>query len=84
MAGRWEDASAQLKKADEIMIQTVMDGGYLAYDADEFEYSLSKEEKEDVLQNIGDGPSRCLLSYMNRRDNTAPSNWDGYRPLTSK
>ena len=84
LAGRWKDASAQLKKADEIMIQTVMDGGYLAYDADEFEYSLSREEKEHIYSKIGDGPSRCLLAYVNKRNETAPDNWDGYRPLTSK
>lgn len=84
LAGRWKDARIQLKKADEIMIKTVMDGGYLAYDADEFEYSLSKEEKEDIRNKIGDGPSRCILAYMKRRGDTAPPGWEGYRPLTSK
>ena len=32
----------------------------------------------------GDGPSLTLLSYMRARDWICPSNWDGYRPLTSK
>jgi class 3 adenylate cyclase len=32
----------------------------------------------------GDGPSRTLLNYMKNRDFTAPSDWNGYRPLTSK
>lgn len=32
----------------------------------------------------GDGPSRVILNYMNNRNNTAPADWKGYRPLTSK
>jgi hypothetical protein len=32
----------------------------------------------------GDGPSQTLLSYMQARDWKCPSDWDGYRPLTSK
>lgn len=32
----------------------------------------------------GDGPSRVILNYMANRDNTAPKDWKGYRPLTSK
>jgi len=32
----------------------------------------------------GDGPSRVILNYMANRNNTAPSDWKGYRPLTSK
>jgi len=32
----------------------------------------------------GDGPSRVILNYMANRDNQAPKDWKGYRPLTSK
>ncbi len=32
----------------------------------------------------GDGPSRTLLDYMQARNWKCPSDWDGYRPLTSK
>lgn len=32
----------------------------------------------------GDGPSQTLISYMANRNNTAPKDWKGYRPLTSK
>ena len=32
----------------------------------------------------GDGPCQTLLEYMGERDWTAPGDWEGYRPLTSK
>lgn len=32
----------------------------------------------------GDGPSQTLLSFMSARNWTCPSDWAGYRPLTSK
>lgn len=32
----------------------------------------------------GDGPSLTLLAYMEERQWTAPADWQGYRPLTSK
>jgi hypothetical protein len=32
----------------------------------------------------GDGPCLTLLEYMEERNWTAPSDWQGYRPLTSK
>lgn len=32
----------------------------------------------------GDGPSRVILGYMENRQWTAPKDWKGYRPLTSK
>ena len=32
----------------------------------------------------GDGPSQTLLAYMKARGWKCPSDWNGYRPLTSK
>ena len=32
----------------------------------------------------GDGPSQTLLSYMQARNWICPTDWNGYRPLTSK
>eukprot|EP00957_Ditylum_brightwellii_P050995 3867209-Ditylum_brightwellii.AAC.1 len=34
--------------------------------------------------SIGDGPSQTILNYMRNRSWTCPSEWKGYRPLTSK
>jgi len=40
-------------------------------------------KKIDSFEN-GDGPSLVLLNYMANRDWTAPKDWKGFRPLTSK
>lgn len=32
----------------------------------------------------GDGPSRTILKYMEAKNFECPSDWQGYRPLTSK
>lgn len=37
-----------------------------------------------VPESEGDGPCLTLLEYMEERNWTAPSDWQGYRPLTSK
>ena len=40
----------------------------------------------DMLNKDGytDGPSKVLINYISNRDKTAPDDWQGYRPLTSK
>ena len=40
--------------------------------------------KSMVPNADGDGPSLTLLEYMEERQFTPPSNWKGFRPLTSK
>lgn len=46
------------------------------------------EECDKMMRNVsgldGDGPSKTLLSYMEERNWTAPADWAGFRPLTSK
>merc|ERR1711871_1508117 len=46
------------------------------------------EECDQLMAEVegfsGDGPSRVILNYMKNRDYTAPKDWKGYRPLTSK
>ena len=40
--------------------------------------------KECLLINKDDGPTNALNNYINKHKNAAPSNWKGYRELTSK
>jgi hypothetical protein len=46
------------------------------------------EESNELMKKVPgfscDGPSATLLEYMNARDWKAPSDWAGFRPLTSK
>jgi hypothetical protein len=39
---------------------------------------------DDERLVLGDGPTHTLMSYMRERQFTAPSDWMGFRPLTSK
>ena len=49
-------------------------------------------EKSDLIMKenpyiggiYGDGPAQTLLKYMSSYDYISPSNWQGFRPLTSK
>lgn len=43
---------------------------------------MSFTDEEKVV--LGDGPCQTLLSYMKDREYTAPADWKGFRPLTSK
>eukprot|EP00605_Chrysophyceae_sp_TOSAG23-4_P000252 GSChrysophyteH1.ASY1.ANO1.289.1 assembled CDS len=47
------------------------------------------EKANKMMQRIaptlgGDGPCLTLLNYMKERDNKAPKDWAGFRPLTAK
>ena len=45
----------------------------------------SNQMMKDMVPHFdGDGPSLTLLEYMEERNFIAPSNWKGFRPLTSK
>lgn len=84
LKGEWKEAVKYLKRADDILIETMLESGYLAYDAEELKSMRTDEEIRRLKDEIGDGPSRCLISYMERRGCIAPQSWQGYRPLTSK
>ena len=90
LAGRWDKAIESLKRANNLMIETVLDEGCIEYEIEgiDMERLLDENDKdEEVLRLrkvLGDGPSMCLLSFMQNRGGIAPKDWDGYRPLTSK
>mmetsp|Transcript_26117 Transcript_26117/g.57205 ORF Transcript_26117/g.57205 Transcript_26117/m.57205 type:complete len:611 (+) Transcript_26117:149-1981(+) len=89
LAGKWEDAYSTFKKADRIMIQTVVEEGYIEVDIEDLEDRIfdEKDKKEDIVklrQEFGDGASRTLMNYIKRRNLKAPNDWDGVRQLFSK
>mmetsp|Transcript_36058 Transcript_36058/g.53794 ORF Transcript_36058/g.53794 Transcript_36058/m.53794 type:complete len:1410 (-) Transcript_36058:375-4604(-) len=84
LAGKWPSAIIYLKAADEIMVQNIIDQGY-------FDDELNDDNPEgievlevNVRNEMGDGPSRRLISVMEQEEGIAPPDWKGYRPLTSK
>jgi len=90
LAGNWEAAIATLREADDMMITTVIEEGFLDYNPDEeidgriFDRQNSDDEIVRLRNEMGDGASRCLINYMERRKAIPSKDWNGVRPLTSK
>ncbi len=90
LAGKWDDAIATLREADDMMITTVLEEGFVEYNPDEgideriFDRNNSDYEIMNMRNELGDGACRCLINYMERRKGIPSKNWDGVRPLTSK
>mmetsp|Transcript_46118 Transcript_46118/g.55529 ORF Transcript_46118/g.55529 Transcript_46118/m.55529 type:complete len:352 (-) Transcript_46118:37-1092(-) len=86
LAGNWDAAFRHLEKADEIMVETIIESGYLGSSGNGDESDV----EDDSQSELGDGPSKALMAYIKReglRDRgrlVAPKAWGGYRPLTSK
>ncbi len=70
--------------------QTAFTEGIKIYlDGDWPTAKIHLEKANKMMQRItpslgGDGPCLTLLNYMEEREFTAPSDWAGFRPLTSK
>jgi Adenylate and Guanylate cyclase catalytic domain len=89
LGGNWKDAYDNFQAADSIMIEKVLDDGYLEIDLDEMEDRIFDREdtEEDVVRlrnELGDGACRTLMNFMKRRNLTPPRDWDAVRQLFSK
>jgi hypothetical protein len=89
LSGNWQQAVEFLSDADNMMIQAVLEEGYVDYDHDELENLIYDRKSDDeevrrIRQEFGDGACKCLIQYMERRNCQAPLNWKGVRHLMSK
>ena len=89
LEGKWDLACKTLGEADNIMIRTVLEEGYIDLDNENMEDQLFDENCDDeevirVRNSFGDGACRCLIQYMTRRNCEPPSDWHGVRQLMSK
>ena len=89
LAGQWKEAYKNFEAADDMMIKTVLEDGYLEYDIEELEGRIDNknDQSEDILQvrkELGDGPCRALMAYMEKRNFQCPKDWDSVRQLFSK
>ena len=93
LAGDWTDAYQSFEEADEIMIRTVLEEGYIEIADEEMletleDRILDKTDKGDdvvkLREEFGDGACRTLMKYIERRNFEAPTDWDGVRQLFSK
>jgi len=87
LAGDWKLAIRHLERANEIMVETALEEGYL----EEAFYSLQLRACEDSLAaeeelklHNGDGPSILILIFTRQHEGIAPKSWDGWHPLTRK
>ena len=89
LAGDWKEAIEVLKEADVMMITNVLEEGYIDYNPDEidgriFDRRNNTDEMTRLRAELGDGPCKCLIAFMEKRNATPPDDWRGVRPLTSK
>jgi hypothetical protein len=92
LGGKWSQAYESFKKADNIMIRTVVEEGYIEIidmDQDDLERRIYNEDdqREDIVKirhEFGDGACRTLMNYIERRNFSAPDDWDAVRQLFSK
>ena len=85
--GDWEKALPLLEQANEIMVETALEEGYLE---DQFEALQmqsgddAKAAEEELKRLNGDGPSLYLIAFMKSLGGKAPDDWEGWHPLTRK
>ena len=89
LSGDWTKALKILEGANEIMVETVMNQGYIQDELNELQNRVSEGDDVRAAENelrteTGDGPCRRLIAYMESEGGVPPESWKGYRPLTSK
>lgn len=89
LAGNWKAASETLRDADDLMIQCILEEGYIDYKLEDiaddlFDRRNSSDEVTRIRSEFGDGACKCLIGFMERRKCIPPPDWTGVRPLTSK
>lgn len=68
----------QLDLANEIMVETAMEEGYLHDEMDD-----TPDRKELYRTEAADGPCKCLINFMKSQGGDAPPQWAGWHPLGS-
>jgi class 3 adenylate cyclase len=87
--GKWKLSIEVLKDADELMMETVLESGYIDYDdIDDLNQVLNRNNRSEEVQRarneLGDGACKSLIQYMARRNGVSPADWRGVRALMSK
>jgi len=72
-----------LKKTKSDIFYQYFEDGFGDYIDGEWKDAAQNLEKARYLDK-SDGPTKTILDYIKKLDYKAPSNWDGYRVLTSK
>jgi hypothetical protein len=78
LSGDWPEALAKFEHANEIMIDTALEEGYLQ---DGIYVNLDRTE---IKREYSDGPTNYLMNFMKSKGGVAPKGWNGWHPLLSK
>jgi len=87
LAGDWKTAIEKLEQANNTMFETAVEEGYLEDEFDGLEIYAGQDftrAADDLKRDNGDGPSIYLINYMKSNNGIAPSDWEGWHPLTRK
>ncbi|GKY91720.1 hypothetical protein MPSEU_000143800 [Mayamaea pseudoterrestris] len=85
--GDWEKALPLLERANEIMVETALEEGYLEDQFEALEMQSGDDAKaaeEELKRMNGDGPSLYLVAFIKSFGGKAPDDWEGWHPLTRK
>ena len=87
LAGDWPLATKRLEQANEIMVETAFEEGYLEDEIDQLQMQMGEDAQaaaEELKRENGDGPSLYLLNFIKSHGGKAPKNWEGWHPLMRK
>lgn len=89
LEGNWDEAIRKFLKSETLMFEAVVDQGFVEYmNEDLGEYGKitcsTRDEIDQLKEEYGDGASRCLIQFMQKRDGVPPADWHGVRHLMSK
>jgi len=87
LSGDWPKAIVRLERANEIMVETALEQGYLEDEFEALQAQMGHDAKgaeEELKRENGDGPSLFLVGFIKNQGGVAPKGWDGWHPLTRK
>lgn len=86
LLGDWPRAIKKLEKANELMVETSMEGGYFDDEVDRLQitHEEDKAAEEELKRLNGDGPSQYLIKFMKSHGGLAPRKWPGWHALAQK
>jgi hypothetical protein len=86
--GSFEDAVKSFRLANELMIESVIDEGKIPNVSALGSKLLDPDSIDDDVQYLrkefGDGPCQTLIAFIESKNFKAPTDWQGFRKLTSK
>eukprot|EP00523_Entomoneis_sp_CCMP467_P008375 CAMPEP_0168730186 /NCGR_PEP_ID=MMETSP0724-20121128/6603_1 /TAXON_ID=265536 /ORGANISM="Amphiprora sp., Strain CCMP467" /LENGTH=1375 /DNA_ID=CAMNT_0008777121 /DNA_START=24 /DNA_END=4148 /DNA_ORIENTATION=- len=77
LLGEWSGAQKRLERANELMVENALEDGFLEEELEEIQNQAlnPKEAAEELKKENGDGPSQCLLDFIQLHGGVLPLKW---------